>query len=429
MMRNPPQQAKLIFLYLLRSSAEAFATESSLSAAAATTSNSGGLGLSSSAASYSTVSNVSAALLDGGHLNLRVARKADVPWIQRCNLATLPENYQQHYYINHLRQWPELSLVVEHVPRTASRVSDDDDDNVDENNPTIKSRWRSLADPNGSSENLSPAGPQIIGYVLGKVINNNNINKNLLANGEMSAYASQEKGSSGFFGHVTSLAVMKEYRRLGLAGKMMEQLHHNLQSNYDADTVGLHVRISNTAATNLYKQSMGYDISDIIKSYYHDGEDAYLMTRNLKCWEASGSIETSAVSDSKNYKQQQPKRRSVLGSSIQFFRDGRRKAKISPEVVAIPQPSITTSTSSSATVNILKKDMRLPRVVLSQENLNRQILPRGEDNQNLISSPPSVVENTKGAFIDAAVIGDDQRTGPVEITREDFATGPVLTGS
>jgi ABC-type uncharacterized transport system permease subunit len=46
---------------------------------------------------------------------------------------------------------------------------------------------------------------------------------------------------------------------------------------YDADAITLYVRVSNDAAINLYRDKLGYSISDTVSSYYADGEDAYKM--------------------------------------------------------------------------------------------------------------------------------------------------------
>ena len=94
-------------------------------------------------------------------------------------------------------------------------------------------------------------------------------------------------------GHVTSLAVQKDYRRLGLAEAMMTQLHRNLR-HQGARSCGLHVRTSNLAACRLYEKD-GYDISAIIPSYYRDGEDAYLMKKGLKPIAESKSFPRSTV--------------------------------------------------------------------------------------------------------------------------------------
>ncbi|KAL3903960.1 MAG: hypothetical protein SGILL_010249, partial [Bacillariaceae sp.] len=57
-------------------------------------------------------------------------------------------------------------------------------------------------------------------------------------------------------GHVTSLAVQQDYRRLGLAKAMMDQLHHHLEHR-GIGSCGLHVRSSNIAACRLYEDD-GY---------------------------------------------------------------------------------------------------------------------------------------------------------------------------
>jgi len=82
-------------------------------------------------------------------------------------------------------------------------------------------------------------------------------------------------------GHVTSLAILQPYRRRGLAAKLMNQLHHHMETSYNAKGVSLHVRVSNTAAKRLYCDTMGYGVLDVIERYYQDGEDAYLMRKNF----------------------------------------------------------------------------------------------------------------------------------------------------
>jgi ribosomal protein S18 acetylase RimI-like enzyme len=72
-------------------------------------------------------------------------------------------------------------------------------------------------------------------------------------------------------GHVTSLAVHSHARRLGIASSLLRQLHYHLRECHSANTVGLHVRISNEAAVRLYCAE-GYDVADIMPLYYGDGE-------------------------------------------------------------------------------------------------------------------------------------------------------------
>ncbi|CAM9536269.1 unnamed protein product, partial [Sphacelaria rigidula] len=50
-----------------------------------------------------------------------------------------------------------------------------------------------------------------------------------------------------------------------------------MQEAFEARYVSLHVRESNKAAFHLYKTTLGYQINDVEKGYYADGEDAYDM--------------------------------------------------------------------------------------------------------------------------------------------------------
>jgi len=83
-------------------------------------------------------------------------------------------------------------------------------------------------------------------------------------------------------GHLTSISVLRSYRRLGLAKKLMLQSQDAMASIYKASYVSLHVRKSNRAALNLYRDSLGFTVQDIEKKYYADGEDAYAMRLSLK---------------------------------------------------------------------------------------------------------------------------------------------------
>lgn len=111
----------------------------------------------------------------------------------------------------------------------------------------------------------------------------------------------EEDPSDGIqHGHITSLSVMRTYRRLGLAEKLMRQsrtLQPNMSDveramveNYDARYVSLHVRKSNRAALSLYRDTLQFayvsepnwhSLLEVEKKYYADGEDAYSMKREL----------------------------------------------------------------------------------------------------------------------------------------------------
>ncbi|KAI9363611.1 acyl-CoA N-acyltransferase [Pilaira anomala] len=152
-------------------------------------------------------------------MNVRQATVDDLIYIQNCNLLDLPENYQMKYYLYHALSWPQLSFVAE--------------------------------DDNG----------KVVGYVLAKM---------------------EEEPSDVPHGHITSLSVMRTYRRLGLAQKLMTQATLQMAQVFNAHYVSLHVRKTNRAAIGLYRDTLKFDVHDIEKKYYADGEDALAMRLNLK---------------------------------------------------------------------------------------------------------------------------------------------------
>jgi N-alpha-acetyltransferase 10/11 len=50
-----------------------------------------------------------------------------------------------------------------------------------------------------------------------------------------------------------------------------------MQDVFSAEYVSLHVRKSNRAAFHLYSVTLNYQVHDVEKGYYADGEDAYDM--------------------------------------------------------------------------------------------------------------------------------------------------------
>lgn len=189
-------------------------------------------------------------------IQLRLATRTDLSAIERVNIACLPENYNSQFYSSHLRQWPDLALVAEEI--------DHPQPNSISGERQSQSRKNFPGFAGGQKE------PKIVAYVLGKVETRPSIDYN--------NPTSQRKRVERL-GHVTSLAVQKDFRRLGLAKTLMNQLHHHLQ-HHGIASCGLHVRTSNLAACRLYEDD-GYQIDEIIKSYYQDGEDAYLMRRKF----------------------------------------------------------------------------------------------------------------------------------------------------
>ena len=82
-------------------------------------------------------------------------------------------------------------------------------------------------------------------------------------------------------GHITSLAVLRTYRKSGIATKLMRAAQNAMKTTFKAHYVSLHVRKSNRAALHLYSSTLGYKIKDLEKGYYADGEDAYDMQCNF----------------------------------------------------------------------------------------------------------------------------------------------------
>ena len=59
-------------------------------------------------------------------------------------------------------------------------------------------------------------------------------------------------------GQITSVAVNRSYRRLGLAKKLMRQSQIKMIEVYNCKTCALHVRESNYAARHMYESVLGF---------------------------------------------------------------------------------------------------------------------------------------------------------------------------
>ena len=154
-------------------------------------------------------------------VSIRRATVEDLLKMQQTNLLCLPENYQFKYYIYHYLSWPALLHVAE--------------------------------DHNG----------KIVGYVLAKL-------------------EDEEVKPGEIQGHITSISVLRTYRRLGVASKLMSHAINMMQEYFDADFVSLHVRVSNRPALHLYHRNLGFDVRGVEKGYYADSEDAYKMRKYFK---------------------------------------------------------------------------------------------------------------------------------------------------
>nr|SVE73825.1 EOG090X0DSH [Daphnia atkinsoni] len=189
-------------------------------------------------------------------MNIRCARPEDLMNMQHCNLLCLPENYQMKYFFYHGLSWPQLSYVAENEKG------------------------------------------HIVGYVLAKM---------------------EEDSEDEPHGHITSLAVKRSHRRLGLAQKLMDQASRSMIECFNAKYVSLHVRKSNRAALNLYTNTLKFSISEIEPKYYADGEDAYAMKRDLVSF--SQQHDTPPADASTFYETKTPEERKRLAAIAQENRN------------------------------------------------------------------------------------------------------------
>lgn len=153
---------------------------------------------------------------------IRLATKNDISAISFCNIQTLPENYSDAYFENHIRRWPHLSILAENDSK------------------------------------------KLIGYVLGKIEDDSTDFK------AVHPWVIKYKPPI-FHGHVSSIAVQHNHRGRGVALELMKMLHSQL-SECEVASVTLHCRESNKAAINMYTKHFQYNLVEELKGYYDDGE-------------------------------------------------------------------------------------------------------------------------------------------------------------
>jgi len=153
---------------------------------------------------------------------IREASYEDLERVIEINMSSLPEHYPRYFWEQHLETWNRIFLVAE-VPRSG-----------------------------------------VVGYMMNRI-----------------------EDDEGFFkgdfvrrGHVVSIAVLSDYRRRGIGLALMLEGMLRMRSHYGAQEVVLEVRVSNEPAINLYR-GIGFKVVRILRRYYADGEDAYLMAAPL----------------------------------------------------------------------------------------------------------------------------------------------------
>ncbi len=152
---------------------------------------------------------------------VRPVRPDEIDDVININLKTLPEHYSRNFYVYIHRSYPDLFLVAE---------------------------------VNG----------RIAGYIMCRI-----------------EYKISHiyPGLPIRMGHVISIAVLPEYRGIGIGTSLMADIMERMKKR-GVKEIYLEVRISNYVAIHLYRK-LGFIVIRILKGYYHDGEDAYLMARWL----------------------------------------------------------------------------------------------------------------------------------------------------
>ncbi|KPK71969.1 hypothetical protein AMJ87_06055 [candidate division WOR_3 bacterium SM23_60] len=96
-------------------------------------------------------------------------------------------------------------------------------------------------------------------------------------NDQLIGYAMATFTGDGF--HVTNIAIKREYQRQGLGTQLMKQLE-TLARNKGSTYVFLEVRTNNNVAITFYEK-LGYAVLFTRRGYYIDGDDAYVMDKEL----------------------------------------------------------------------------------------------------------------------------------------------------
>lgn len=153
---------------------------------------------------------------------LRRFEEKDLDQVMYINMKCLPENYSSGFFLD----------LYHHYPNTF---------------------------------NVATANGVVVGYVICRI---------------ETGFPNMKRLGVVRKGHVISIAVLPEHRRMGLGRALMiEALKAMI--DYYATECFLEVRVGNTPAVSLYDK-LGFKVVRRIGGYYRDGEDAYVMALDLK---------------------------------------------------------------------------------------------------------------------------------------------------
>jgi len=160
-------------------------------------------------------------LLLQNNYSLRAFTPADVEAVVSINRACLPENYAPYFFLDTFNSSPQTFIVAESQGR-------------------------------------------VVGYIMCRIEH---------------GFSDVRKLHFAKKGHIISVAVMPEFRRMTIGRGLVESALLAL-SNLSADECFLEVRVTNDPAIELYGK-LGFQVTRTIARYYYDGSDAYVMTRQI----------------------------------------------------------------------------------------------------------------------------------------------------
>lgn len=153
--------------------------------------------------------------------DVRPFRTPDLNAVVQINVTCLPENYNHSFYLTLYYRFPKTFIVA-------------------------------------TSEQ------SVVGYIMCRME---------LGFSEIRRFNLVKKG------HIVSVAILPEYRRKGLGNAILIKALDGMR-DYNVKEGYLEVRISNKPAIDLYTK-LGFSISKTSKHYYKDGEDAYIMVKEI----------------------------------------------------------------------------------------------------------------------------------------------------
>lgn len=152
--------------------------------------------------------------------DIREFRPEDLDTVALINRACLPENYSPSFFLEHYYENPKIFLVAE-------------------------------------------ADGKIVGYNMCRI--------EFGVSNVRTAFVRK--------GHVISVAVIQDYRGLGIGKALMERGMAGVKEG-GATEIYLEVRVTNNTAVGLYKK-LGFKINRVSDAYYRDGENAYVMVKDF----------------------------------------------------------------------------------------------------------------------------------------------------